>query len=193
MITATIQVETRPTSSSAISTPDTSSLSAVVSRKEPSLLVTPQRRARRPSTQSVAAATQNSAAAINSDDSSSPFSTSHITTGVRRIRVALPAAIKPAERMLLRITIGFATRRADSTARCPRRCLPGALGEGPEGGRRGALRVALAQRGLDGRDPARRHAQLADAEPGEHHGGVGLAGQLAAHSHPAPVRVERPR
>ena len=136
MMTATIHVEARPTSSRAISTPETSSLSAVVSRKEPSLLVTPHRRARRPSTQSVAAARQKSAAAINSvDDSSSPFSTSHMTTGVRRIRVALPAAIKPAERMLLRITIGFATKRADSTARCPRRCRPGRVGGAP-GGRR---------------------------------------------------------
>ena len=46
-----------------MSTPETSSLSAVVSRNEPSLLVTFQRRASRPSTQSVTAATANSTAA----------------------------------------------------------------------------------------------------------------------------------
>ena len=59
MISA-IHGEARPTATSAISTPETSSLSAVVSRNEPSVVVTPQRRARRPSIQSVAAATTNS-------------------------------------------------------------------------------------------------------------------------------------
>ena len=46
MMMAAIHGDARLTSTSAISTPVTSSLSAVVSRKEPSFVVTAQRRAR---------------------------------------------------------------------------------------------------------------------------------------------------
>jgi len=48
MMNAT-HIEHRPTATSETSTPDTSSLSAVVSRKLPSVVVCFQRRARRPS------------------------------------------------------------------------------------------------------------------------------------------------
>ena len=53
-------------------------------------MVTPQRRASRPSTQSVAAATANNTAATISPVAPCSFSTSHITTGVSKIRVAEP-------------------------------------------------------------------------------------------------------
>ena len=98
----------------------------------------------------------------------SPFSTSHITTGVRTIRVAVPAAIKRADCILLQVTVGVATRRARTLARAVRGGASlVALLERAACGRRSALHVRLAQRGLDGRNPARGHAELADAEPSE--------------------------
>ena len=63
MITSATHGDARWTDTSATSAVATSSLSAVVSRNEPSLVVTPQRRASRPSNQSVAAATRNTTAA----------------------------------------------------------------------------------------------------------------------------------
>ena len=66
----------------------TSSLSAVVSRNDPSLVVTPQRRASRPSNQSVAAASRNTIAAIVS----SADSTSAMITGQAAIRRLVPTA-----------------------------------------------------------------------------------------------------
>ena len=104
-------------STRAMSTPETSSLSAVVSRNEPSLLVTPQRRASRPSTQSVAAAMQNSTVAATVPSSLSSVRTSHITIGVRAILAVVPTARKRAERTPPRVTVGVATQRADATAR----------------------------------------------------------------------------
>ena len=76
MISA-IHGDTRWTDTRAISAVVTSSLSAVVSRNDPSRDVTPQRRARRPSTQSVAAAIRNTIVAIVNER----LSTSAITTG----------------------------------------------------------------------------------------------------------------
>ena len=66
-ITKAIHADTRPTSTRASSTPDTSSLSAAVSRKLPSVEVCFHRRARRPSKKSVAAAIANSRAAVGVD------------------------------------------------------------------------------------------------------------------------------
>ena len=63
MMMSATQGEARPTDTSPTSAVVTSSLSAVVSRKDPSLVVTFQARARRPSNQSVAAATRKTMAA----------------------------------------------------------------------------------------------------------------------------------
>ena len=82
MMISAIHGDARSTATSATSAVVTSSLSAVVSRKAPRRVVTPQRRARRPSIQSVAAATKKTAAAAVSD----PARTSAITTGASRIR-----------------------------------------------------------------------------------------------------------
>ena len=138
---ATIHGETRPSPSSAISTPETSSLSAVVSRNDPSLVVTFQRRARRPSSQSVAAAMQNSSGGQRLGVLAA-LRTSAMITGVRTIRTVVPAASRRAERSPPRLMFGVATSVADATAR-PRRA---------------------AQALLHGGDPARRHAELAHAE-----------------------------
>ena len=62
MISA-IHGDARSTATSAISAPVTSSLSAVVSRNDPSRELTPQRRASRPSNQSVADTAANTIAA----------------------------------------------------------------------------------------------------------------------------------
>ena len=59
-ITKAIHAETRSTATSASSTPETSSLSAAVSRKLPNVEVCFHRRASRPSKKSVAAANANS-------------------------------------------------------------------------------------------------------------------------------------
>ena len=106
-------------------------------------------------------------------------------TGVSRIRVAVPAARKRAERSPPRVTFGIATRRADAT-----RAPSGRSGRALRArARRRARPVAVAQCGLDRGDPARGHAQLAHAEPGEQHRGVGVAGELAADADPAAVRL----
>ncbi len=63
MMMKATHIEARPTATRAISTPETSSLSAVVSRKLPSVVVCFQRLARRPSKKSVIAAIANRAAA----------------------------------------------------------------------------------------------------------------------------------
>ena len=86
MMNAT-QADARPVCTSAISTPDTSSLSAVVSRKFPSVVVCFQRRASRPSTKSVRAANANSAAAVGMAGlHRSAYRINAITTGVSRMR-----------------------------------------------------------------------------------------------------------
>ncbi len=64
-MTSATHGDARCTDTSAISAEVTSSLSAVVSRNAPSRVVTPQRRASRPSNQSVAAATTNTTAAAS--------------------------------------------------------------------------------------------------------------------------------
>src|SRR4051812_45847561 len=151
MISATIHGDTRLTPSSAISTPETSSLSAVVSRNEPSLLVTFQRRASPPSTQSVAAAMQKSAAASGSA-SSSASRISAITTGVRAILVPVPTASTRADLNPPRVTFGIATGEP---------MLP-------------------AQRGLDGGNAAGRHAQRAHPGLYELRRYLGVARELAA-------------
>src|SRR4051794_23038723 len=168
-ITATIHADARSTPSRAMSTPDTNSLSAVVSRNEPKRVVTFQRRASRPSSQSVAAAMTNSTAATASAPSP-PSSTRAITTGVRTIRTAVPAASMRAQRSPPRV------RSWDATGG---RMLP-AHG-----------RVRAPQTGLDGRDPGRRHAELADAEADEAQRDIGVPGELAAHADPATVSVGR--
>src|SRR3954463_11986261 len=151
MISATIHGETRLTPSSAISTRETSSLSAVVSRKEPSLLVTFQRRASRPSIQSVAAAAQNSAAASGSA-SSSASRISAITTGVRAILVAVPTASTRADFSPPRVTFGIATGEP---------MLP-------------------AQGGFHGGNATGRHAQRTHAGLCELQRYLGVAGELPA-------------
>src|SRR5439155_10217319 len=85
MITKPTQADARPTATSAIRTPVTSTLSAVVSRKAPSCEVRFHRRASRPSTKSVMAASANSPAAVASARSP-PWSTRAITIGVRMTR-----------------------------------------------------------------------------------------------------------
>ena len=82
---AAIQVDSSETSTMAISTPATSTLSAVRSMKTPSGLTSPRARADRPSTKSV------SAAAAKTTKASRPapgngYSSSAITTGVAAIR-----------------------------------------------------------------------------------------------------------
>src|SRR4051812_29741740 len=151
MISATIHGEARFTPSSAISTPETSSLSAVVSRNEPSLLVTFQRRASRPSIQSVAAAMQNSAVASGSA-SSSASRISAMTTGVRAILVAVPTASTRADLNPPWVTFGIATGEP---------MLP-------------------AQGGLHGGNAAGRHAQRAHTGLYELQRYLGVAGELAA-------------
>ena len=65
MMIIAIHAEARSTATSATSAPETRSLSAVVSRKEPSVVVTSQRRARKPSRKSVpAASAKRTAAAV---------------------------------------------------------------------------------------------------------------------------------
>jgi len=84
----------RSTATSATTTPVTSSLSAVVSRNEPSVVVRFQRRARRPSHQSVAAAKANRSAAGISK--SGPARTSPMMMGASTMRAHVPAAMKRA-------------------------------------------------------------------------------------------------
>ena len=67
----------------------------MVSRNDPSFVVTFQRRARRPSNQSVEEATRNTiAAAVNER-----LDTSAITTGVAMIRLLVPAKIRALARV----------------------------------------------------------------------------------------------
>ena len=63
-ITNASHADARPVATSEIKTPDTRSLSAVVSRKLPSVVAFFQRRARRPSRKSVIAADANRIAAV---------------------------------------------------------------------------------------------------------------------------------
>ena len=64
MMTKPAQAQARPTATRAKRAPATSSLSAMVSRKAPSVLVMCHRRARKPSSQSVKAAANIKPAAI---------------------------------------------------------------------------------------------------------------------------------
>ena len=98
MISAT-HGDTRWTDDERDSAEVTSSLSAVVSRNAPSRVVTPQRRARRPSNQSVAAATTNTIAAASYE----PPSTSAITAGQSRTLSPVPAASILDERNVLNV------------------------------------------------------------------------------------------
>ncbi len=82
-----IHADARPTETRATRTPDTSSLSAVVSRNVPRVVVCFHRRASRPSKKSVAAAIANRAAAAMSVLLvPSGTSTRAITTGVSTMR-----------------------------------------------------------------------------------------------------------
>src|SRR5947209_5528629 len=98
--------ETRPTESNASSAPVIRSLSAVVSRNEPSRELTFQRRASRPSNQSVLATrTKTIADAIQAWSRISA-----ITTGVAKIRRLVPARISALARalpLLARSTAAF--------------------------------------------------------------------------------------
>ena len=99
MMMKATQIEACPTSTSAISTPDTSSLSAVVSRKFPRAEVCFQRRARRPSKKSVTAANAKSAVAVGRAQLGSVSAiTSAMTTGVSAIRRYVMAVRKAAAR-----------------------------------------------------------------------------------------------
>ena len=113
MMISAIHGEARSTATSATSAVVTSSLSAVVSRKAPRRVVTPQRRARRPSIQSVAAATKKTAAAAVSD----PARTSAITTGASRIRTPVPAASRRDERRTLTVPASTGARVPEDVAR----------------------------------------------------------------------------
>ena len=87
MMMNAIHADARSTDTNATSTPETSSLSAVVSRNVPRIVVCFQRLARRPSKKSVAAAIANrTAAATYAYCTRSPTSTSAITTGVSATR-----------------------------------------------------------------------------------------------------------
>ena len=119
MMISAIHGEARSTATSATSAVVTSSLSAVVSRKAPRRVVTPHRRARRPSIQSVAAATKKTAAAAVSD----PARTSAITTGASRIRTPVPAASRRDERRTLTVP-------ASTGARVPERAAPNDTADG---------------------------------------------------------------
>ena len=118
-MTSAIHGDARSTATSATSAVVTSSLSAVVSRKAPRRVVTPQRRARRPSIQSVAAATKKTAAAAVSD----PARTSAITTGASRIRTPVPAASSREERRTLTVP-------ASTGARVPQDAVPNGTVDG---------------------------------------------------------------
>src|SRR5919206_1110427 len=193
---AAIQLDTRSAPTSAMSTPETSSLSAVVSRNEPSVVVISQRRASQPSRKSVAAATANSAAAATDGaPGRSPGSAriSAITTGAMKIRNDVPAATKRAERMPRPGVVSVATRRPMLAAR------PAVGDERAHG--RGVVEIERGggqPGGLAGVQPAHDlldlvhqpggHAQLGDAEADEQDGGVRVAGQLAADPDPAAVR-----
>src|SRR5437763_11915192 len=106
MIASESQGDARSTATSAISTPLTSSLSAVVSRNEPSRELTFQRRASRPSNQSVLATrTKTIADAVQAWPRISA-----ITTGVAKIRRLVPARISALARalpLLARSTAAF--------------------------------------------------------------------------------------
>ena len=87
MMMNAIHADARPTETRAMSTPDTSSLSAVVSRNVPSVVVCFHRRANRPSKKSVAAAIANRMAATTyAYCTRYPTSTNAITTGVSATR-----------------------------------------------------------------------------------------------------------
>ena len=157
-------------------------MSAVVSRNEPSFVVTPHARASRPSTQSVAAATANStAASVRRRRRPGPRpSRAPSPPASRRIRRTVPAAMRRADRSRPEVTVGLPTRRAACyrawSVTAPARAAACAAA-------RSVARSAVLHRG----DPARRHAQLAHPEAGQQHGGVRIAGQLAAHPHPPAV------
>ncbi len=87
MMIIAIHGDARWTLTRATRTPETSSLSAVVSRNEPSFVVTFQRRASRPSNQSVDDATRKTIAAAVNDS----LITSAITIGTATILTLVPA------------------------------------------------------------------------------------------------------
>src|SRR6185437_10630734 len=171
------QGETRSTASSATSAPATRSLSAVVSRNEPRRVVTFQRRASRPSNQSVAAAERKTIAAAVSE----PPITSAITIGTATIRMLVPAISSAVAR-------SGPVRGALSAPASMRAILP-TPSQRPKRPLPGLLERDRAQRLLHLGDERRRHAELGHAEAHEQDGGVGVPGQLAAHSHPAAVRL----
>src|SRR4051812_34639381 len=188
-MSTTIHAEARPTWTSAISTPETSSLSAVVSRNEPSVVVTAQRRGRASSREAGTPATANTAHARPSASGPRP---SPITTGTSAMRRQVPAARKRTRPLPRRVAVEVATGRPMLP---PKRGAEGTRGRGVVGlerlGRRpaGVVERDGPQRGLDLRNAAGGHAQLGDAEAGQQDGGVGVAGQLPAHADPAPVRA----
>ena len=188
MMTSAIHGEARSTATSATSAVVTSSLSAVVSRKAPRRVVTPQRRARRPSIQSVAAATKKTAAAAVSE----PARTSAITTGASRIRTPVPAASRRDERRTLTVPASTGARLHQSKAAASRRASSASSASSAASRRRARVgEIDGAQRRLGLRDEGRRHAQLGHPEAGEQDRRGGVAGQLAAHPDPAPVGRRR--
>src|SRR5436305_14595054 len=96
MIAIASHGDTRSTDSNASSAPVIRTLSAVVSRNEPSRELTFQRRASRPSNQSVLATTTNTIAAAIQERPR----ISAITTGVAKIRRLVPARISALARAL---------------------------------------------------------------------------------------------
>ncbi len=115
-ITSATHGDARCTATSASSVVVTSSLSAVVSRNDPSLVVTPQRRASRPSNQSVTAAIRNTMTAIVS----SRDSTSAMITGQATIRRLVPMASAREDRSAFKEPASIARTLVDgATSRRP--------------------------------------------------------------------------
>src|SRR5262249_31615650 len=151
------------------------SLSAVVSRNDPSRELTFHRRASRPSNQSVLAATANTiAAGVQEWPSTRP-----ITTGVATIRALVPASIRLPRALPLRAVLS--ARGSTATPILPARLReePGSATEGlsrvgrvdrPPGGL-GSVGQGHGPEGLlDLRNQWRCHAELADPEPHEQDG-----------------------
>ena len=172
MITA-IHGDTRSTATSAISTPVTSSLSAVVSRNDPSFVVTSQRRARQPSTQSVSPPRREQDAGddreragvvVVHDDERHDHRREEDAHGRRPRR---GTALGLHDRGILR---GLSLTRAPT--QIARRGSAGDVGveRAPRRRRGHARRSSSRSACLTVRDPGGGHAQLAHAEAGEQDG-----------------------
>src|SRR5437016_3983929 len=180
MITKPTQADARPTATSAIRTPVTSTLSAVVSRKAPSCEVRFHRRASRPSTKSVMAASAKSPAAVASVRSP-PWSTKAITMGARMTRSHVtPSRNRPARSSAL-----LTRPKRTNARRSGRQELPhlgcGRAGERLRCERLRAIEVDGANGVLDRRDGGRAHRELFHTETEEQSRRGGIGRQLTAY------------